>query len=847
MFFRLFLSFSILFLTTSAIEVCVYRDSHCHQSNFAEPCTEGCHKDPGGRGVFLRFELDEDDSSLKESVYTDAECKQLKETVAVSLADGSGFEAETCTKVSNGAELWGGTTDLYFTYELCQAPTSQPREKACSYVLDECGDHEAATWLSLYYCTLEGPRMLSYADARELVLCLCFWGLLGFLIFYLLQCVASTADVILAPALGNIAELLKISPAVTGATFLALGSGAPDVFSGIAAAKNEDTVFIGVGNFVGGTAFITLVVAAVVVLTVINSEKGRQSRNVGAMEEGLTLHGGQSESVLNSTGGVPVQVGIFTRDLTFLWLAVILMLIFAWDESVSLFEALCFPALYCIYVGVVVVQEALELRRKKRERVLNGGLGEEEDEELEETPVMSPQRGERGRGSAMGGAPLDPVIEDADAEQAGGLSGLSAKFKSTNNEVTPHPSFHSIVTEGREPDRRRSTLAEAEAEGKTKSNGADEQTLLSSASSPGSNGKTETSQDGSSEEQQQQEREGGVLSPSSVQFQGRQSIERQGSRRQFLWLHSATQSFQNIHSRVKRANQRVWAAAALRERIKRRVEKMEWDQMSLSENILFVLLSPFILLRWFTTPTEKWDRVQFACLPLGMCLFLLYNFMDDGLSLDREVFKVPFIPSLVVIGLVLAVVLRFSALEGMEEEAPRWITGPLIFVSFFMALLWINLISDALMGCLAAMCLLANIPKMAVGLTLLAWGNSIPDMVSNIALSRKGKLYEMALTACFAGPLFNVLIGFGCAMARASFATGKMDFPVFHRGNWSTSSILLTLLFSVPFTYLAVALSRFAFKRWTAACLSILYMGALGLSLFFAFTGNRTETGNSRL
>ena len=45
-----------------------------------------------------------------------------------------------------------------------------------------------------------------------------------------------------------------------------------------------------------------------------------------------------------------------------------------------------------------------------------------------------------------------------------------------------------------------------------------------------------------------------------------------------------------------------------------------------------------------------------------------------------------------------------------------------------------------------------------LGLTVLAWGNSIGDFSTNMAMARKG-LANMALTACYAGPVFNLLVG----------------------------------------------------------------------------------------
>ena len=49
-----------------------------------------------------------------------------------------------------------------------------------------------------------------------------------------------------------------------------------------------------------------------------------------------------------------------------------------------------------------------------------------------------------------------------------------------------------------------------------------------------------------------------------------------------------------------------------------------------------------------------------------------------------------------------------------------------------------------------------------LGVTVLAWGNSLMDYMNNTAMAGKSRGgNSMAMTACFAGPLFNMLVGLG--------------------------------------------------------------------------------------
>lgn len=79
---------------------------------------------------------------------------------------------------------------------------------------------------------------------------------------------------------------------------------------------------------------------------------------------------------------------------------------------------------------------------------------------------------------------------------------------------------------------------------------------------------------------------------------------------------------------------------------------------------------------------------------------------------------------------------------------------------FVVAAMWIDTIASELVGLLDYFGVLLGLDHAVLGLTILAWGNSIGDMVTNIAIARRG-LPNMAITACFAGPVFNLLISLG--------------------------------------------------------------------------------------
>lgn len=51
------------------------------------------------------------------------------------------------------------------------------------------------------------------------------------------------------------------------------------------------------------------------------------------------------------------------------------------------------------------------------------------------------------------------------------------------------------------------------------------------------------------------------------------------------------------------------------------------------------------------------------------------------------------------------------------------------------------------------------------------------DLSANMTMARKG-LANMAMTACFAGPVFNILMGLGLGFSKLQAQTGKQETSV---------------------------------------------------------------------
>jgi len=80
-----------------------------------------------------------------------------------------------------------------------------------------------------------------------------------------------------------------------------------------------------------------------------------------------------------------------------------------------------------------------------------------------------------------------------------------------------------------------------------------------------------------------------------------------------------------------------------------------------------------------------------------------------------------------------------------------------------LSILWIFFIANLLVDLITLLGVLLNMDSTFLGITVLAMGMSIADLKVNAAVAKQG-FARMALTGCFAGPMFNLLIGLGSSI-----------------------------------------------------------------------------------
>jgi len=189
-------------------------------------------------------------------------------------------------------------------------------------------------------------------EYRWAVVALLCWG-----IFYMFWALSIVCDDYFVASLEEISDVLGLSPDVAGATFMAAGSSAPELFTslmGVFAVKND----VGVGTIVGSAVF-----------------------NLCCIIGGTAIF---------TPGTLIIDWKPITRDSFFYGLSIAAMIYVLADGNVTTIEATSLVVFYFVYVFVMAVNEKMMeginkclgvVESKSIDHEFDGKDGEEEEEE----------------------------------------------------------------------------------------------------------------------------------------------------------------------------------------------------------------------------------------------------------------------------------------------------------------------------------------------------------------------------------------------------------------------------------------------------------------------------------
>ncbi|CAL1677970.1 unnamed protein product [Lasius platythorax] len=252
------------------------------------------------------------------------------------------------------------------------------------------------------------------------------------------------------------------------------------------------------------------------------------------------------------------------------------------------------------------------------------------------------------------------------------------------------------------------------------------------------------------------------------------------------------------------------------------ISREDWKKSSRLLKIILVIRSPVMLLLQLFIPVvnptvEKrgWSKLLNCfqlCVTPTLTLFLL-NVWQTTFG------NVPIVPIFLVVGTVIGVIVFLTT---HVDRVPKF-HNIFAFLGFFAAMLTVYLVAGEVMAVLQCIGYACSISDAMLGITFLAWGNSIGDLISNVAIARRG-FPRMGYAACFGGPMFNTLLGLGLTYGIASAADPEQHTKI--RISDMAPGCLAFLLCSLVATIIYLNITGAIARR---------SYGGLLYSLYFAF------------
>ena len=152
-------------------------------------------------------------------------------------------------------------------------------------------------------------------------------------------------------------------------------------------------------------------------------------------------------------------------------------------------------------------------------------------------------------------------------------------------------------------------------------------------------------------------------------------------------------------------------------------------------------------------------------------------------------------------------------------------------LSFFLCITWIGAISYVVTWMITIIGFTLKVPDSVMGLTFLAVGTSIPEVLSSLIVSREGR-GGMAVSNSIGSNTFDILLCLGLPWLIKSLArTDDVNFV--NVQSEGLTYTVITLLLSLIILYVLLVVNRFVLSKGLGAACTIIYAVFLSVSILF--------------
>ena len=160
----------------------------------------------------------------------------------------------------------------------------------------------------------------------------------------------------------------------------------------------------------------------------------------------------------------------------------------------------------------------------------------------------------------------------------------------------------------------------------------------------------------------------------------------------------------------------------------------------------------------------------------------------------------------------------------------KWLGGKAFYLAFFMSIVWVIVFSYLMVWWATRIGETYNIDSALMGLTFLAAGTSVPDLITSVIVAREGH-GDMAVSSSIGSNIFDVTVGLPLPWILYSIVFGKGK-AVSSNGLGCSIGLLLLMLVTLIGSILATG---WKMNRTMGFMMLLLYVGFVAVSLCFEY------------
>ncbi|OMO70317.1 Sodium/calcium exchanger membrane region [Corchorus olitorius] len=195
---------------------------------------------------------------------------------------------------------------------------------------------------------------------------------------------------------------------------------------------------------------------------------------------------------------------------------------------------------------------------------------------------------------------------------------------------------------------------------------------------------------------------------------------------------------------------------------------------------LNLLELPLYLPRRLTIPVineEKWSK-PYAVISVTLAPLMFAELCNS--QREKHMGSKTNLVTYMIAGLIGMVIGNLAFVTTKRCSPPNKCQLPWLAAGFLMSVTWTYFTAEELVSLLVSFGHILGISPSVLGLTVLAWGNSLGDLISNSTMAINGGAdgVQTAISGCYAGPMFNTLVGLGVSLVCSAWSEYPSSFEI---------------------------------------------------------------------